>query len=142
MELAHPIAFQRIIASDHWHSLFVWSGSSASDRQYDRLRQQMQKFLLDRISTRFPVPNFHFLAEGDSMSRRFVTLLAPSHGDPAEHQVAHYQALAEFTDLQRERLNKKFHFYDPETDPSFRKWFWGVASASNGGSGSGVSLCD
>lgn len=102
----------------------------------------MQKFLLDRSSSRFPMPNFHSLTEGESMSRRFVTLLAPSHGDPSEHQIAHYQALAELTDQQRERLNKKFVFYDPEVDPSFRKWFWNVASASSGGSGNGISLCD
>lgn len=134
--------FQRVLAADHWHSLFVWSGTATSNQQYDIIRRQMRKFLDDRSAGRFPMPNFHSLTEGDSMSRRFVALLAPSHGDPAEHQVAHYQALTNLTEGERKQLNDKFQFYDSEVDPSFRKWFWEVASASSGGSGNGVSLCD
>lgn len=86
--------------------------------------------------------NLHVLTETDSMSRRFTALLAPSHGDPVEHQLAHFPALAELSKDELAKLHSRFKFYDPEADPSFRKWFWQVASASGSGKEDGVSLCD
>lgn len=79
----------------------------------------------------------------DSMSRRFTTLLAPLHGDPVEHQLAHFPALAQLSKDEQTQLRSRFKFYDPESDPSFRTWFWQVVSASNGSAGKqGTSLCD
>jgi hypothetical protein len=136
------LSSQRIIAADYSHSLFVWSGSVTTASENDGIRRQLQKFLLDRTQKRFPAPNFHFLTETDSMSRRFTALLAPSHGDPVEHQLAHFPALALLSAEQQAKLNARYRFYDPESDPSFRKWFWGVASATSDSRSEGISLCD
>jgi hypothetical protein len=113
----------RIIAADHWHVLFVYSGSAATKSEYDEIRQQLKQFLLYRTLKRFPMPNLHMLNENDSMSRRFTTLLAPLHSDPVEHQLAHFPALALLSIPEHEKLNDRFRFYDAESDPSFRKWY-------------------
>ena len=84
----------------------------------------------------------YILNETDSMSRRFTSLLAPSHGDLIEHQVEHYHELANLSKEELTKLNLRFRFYDPEEDPSFRKWFWEVASAASTLGTDGVSLCD
>jgi hypothetical protein len=102
----------------------------------------MKKFLLDRSRDRFPMPNLYLLAEADSMSRRFTSLLAPAHGDPVEHQLAHFQALAQLSTEEQTKLHSRFRFYDPDSDPSFRKWFWEVASAASASGAEGLSLCD
>ena len=133
---------QRIIAADHFHSLFVWSGSATLDPKYDEIRQQLQQFLLDRSEDRFPMPNLHVVSQNDSMSRRFTALLAPAHGDPVEHQLAHNTALALLSVQEQAKLNARFRFYNPESDPSFRKWFWEVASAASASREAGISLCD
>jgi len=88
------------------------------------------------------MPQLHVVAEGDSMSRRFTALLAPSHGDPLDHQVAHFPALASLTQEEIAALRSKFRFYDSTTDPSFRSWFWNVASATSASKDEGVSLCE
>lgn len=88
------------------------------------------------------MPNMHMLTQTDSMSRRFTALLAPAHGDPVEHQLAYFPALAQLSAEEQAKLHSRFHFYDPESDPSFRKWFWGVASAASDNRGEGISLCD
>jgi len=102
----------------------------------------MKQFLLERSEGRFPMPNMHLLTETDSMSRRFTALLAPAHGDPVEHQLAHFPAMALLSTEEQTKLLSRFRFYDPESDPSFRKWFWEVASAASSSREEGVSLCD
>lgn len=111
-------------------------------REYDTIRQHLKDFLQARTKNRFPMPNLHLLNETDSMSRRFTALLAPAHGDPVEHQLAHFPALASLSIEEQRKLHEKFRFYDPESDPSFRKWFWEVASAASGIKAGGISLCD
>jgi hypothetical protein len=133
---------QRIIVADYFHSLFVWSGIATLDTKYDVIRQQLQQFLLERAEGRFPMPNLHLLTQNDSMSRRFTALLAPAHGDPVEHQLAHNTALAQLSVQEQTKLNDRFRFYNPDSDPSFRKWFWEVASAASASREEGVSLCD
>ena len=86
------------------------------------------------------MPTLHLVSEGDSMSRRFTSLLSPSHADPAQHQVAHFPALEHLTEEELSQLRSKFRFHDPSVDPSFRQWFWEVASAAS--TGKGVSLCE
>jgi hypothetical protein len=76
------------------------------------------------------------------MSRRFTSLLGPSHGDPVEHQLAHFHALTRLTPTELAKLHSRFRFYDPESDPSFRKWFWNVASAASTCGTVGISLCE
>jgi hypothetical protein len=112
------------------------------DRTLNPVRQALKKFLLERSRSRFPMPSLHMLGEGDSMSRRFTSLLAPSHGDPVEHQFAHFPALSLLTASDLEALRSKFQFYDSDADPSFRTWFWRVASATSESQEKGLSLCD
>jgi Sec23/Sec24 trunk domain/Sec23/Sec24 zinc finger len=131
----------RIIAADHHDSLFVWSGRGTVGPEYDATRQHCKEFLLARSKTRFPSPSLHMLTEGDSMSRRFTTRLAPSHADPHEQQLVHFPALASLSPTEMQDLRGKFRFYDASTDASFRRWFWGVASASSNARNEGMSLC-
>lgn len=88
------------------------------------------------------MPHLHVLSEGDSMSRRFTALLAPSHGDPIDHSLAHFPALARLSAEELSKLRSKFRFYDPNTDPSFRGWFWSVAGATSKAKDDGLSLCE
>jgi hypothetical protein len=110
--------------------------------EFDIVREHMKKFLLERAEKRFPMPQLHMLSEGDSMSRRFTALLAPSHADPLDHQLAHFPALASLSSDDLTALQLKFRFYDPSTDASFRNWFWEVASATSVSKDEGLSLCD
>ena len=87
------------------------------------------------------MPQLHILREGDSMSRRFTALLAPSHADSPDHQMAHFPSLSRLSSQTLTDLRAKFRFHDPDADPSFRKWFWDVSSAASSG-GLGVSLCE
>jgi hypothetical protein len=122
--------------------MFIWSGSETLSPTYDSIRAELQSFLLARSRNRFPCPNQYTLTETDSMSRRFTSLLGPSHGDPVEHQVAHFHSLTLLTPDELTKLHSRFRFYDPLTDPSFRTWFWDVASAASICGTHGVSLCD
>lgn len=132
---------QQIIAADHHDALFVWSGRAVLGSQFDAIRDHCKEFLLERSKNRFPMPHFYNLSEGDSMSRRFTTRLAPSHADPVEHQVVHFPALASLSPSELSALREKFRFYDAATDASFRGWFWSVASASSSARDEGMSLC-
>lgn len=76
------------------------------------------------------------------MSRRFTARLAPSHADPAEHQMVHFPALSGLSAIELLALRDKFRFYDEATDASFRRWFWSVASASSNAREEGISLCE
>jgi hypothetical protein len=76
------------------------------------------------------------------MSRRFTSRLSPSHADPPEQQLAHFPGLASLSAEELSSLRSKFRFYDPVADPSFRGWFWGVASAASASKDIGLSLCD
>ena len=140
--ISFHFCLQRIIVADHWHYMFVWSGSSTLNPQYDVIREQLKLFLMDRSQHRFPRPNLYVLSEGDSMSRRFTSLLGPSHGDPVEHQLAHFQALTRLTPEELVKLHSRFRFYNPQSDPSFRNWFWNVASAASTCGTVGISLCN
>lgn len=131
-----------ILAADHFYELFVWSGCATLDAKFDAVRNHFQSFLLEQSKDRFPAPTLYLLQEGDSMSRRFSSLLAPSHGDPLEHQLAHFPALGTLSPDELTSLQSKFKFHDSSTDASFRNWFWNISSASNISKGSGVSLCD
>lgn len=133
---------KRIIAADHWNNMFVWSGSETTNPKLNSIRNKIVLFLKARSKNRFPQPNIYILNETDSMSRRFTSLLAPSHGDAVEHQLAHFHALTHLSLKELNKLHSRFRFYDPDSDPSFRKWFWEVASAANSFGSDGVSLCD
>ena len=122
---------QCVIAADHYHSLFVWSGQETRGASYDAVRRQFKDLLPEQSKDRFPMLTFHLVSEGDSMSRRFTSLLSPSHADPPQHQVAHFSALEHLTEEELSHLRSKFRFHDPSVDPSFRQWFWDVASASS-----------
>ncbi|KAI2488714.1 hypothetical protein MHU86_25768 [Fragilaria crotonensis] len=132
----------RIIAADHHDCLFVWSGKATLDAAYDPIRERCKEFLLERSKTRFPMPRLHMLSEGDSMSRRFTSRLAPTHADPPEQQIAHFPQLASLSPEEIAGLRDKFRFYEESTDASFRRWFWSVASASSNARYEGMSLCD
>ena len=77
------------------------------------------------------MPRLHMLSEGDSMSRRFTSRLAPSHADPPDQQIAHFPELASLTPEEISAVRDKFRFYEESTDASFRRWFWSIASASS-----------
>lgn len=131
-----------ILAGDHYYVLFVWSGRATLDPQFDVVRAQMKNFLLDRSRNRFPLPVLYMLNENDSMSRRFTALLSPSHFDPVDHQLSNFPALGQLSMEELTALQSKFKFYDPDTDASFRNWFWTVSSASSTSKDEGVSLCE
>jgi len=120
-----------IIAADHYDSVFIWTGKLLLNKRYDAIRDASKDFLLRRCSGRFPSPTLYILSEGDSMSRRLTSRVAPSHTDPTEQQLAHFPALASLPSRQFSSLLNKFQFYDDHSDPSFRRWFWNVASASS-----------
>jgi hypothetical protein len=70
-------------------------GKGVIGQEYDEIRKQCKEFLLGRSKNRFPMPHFHTLAEGDSMSRPYTARLAPLHADPEEdHQMVHFPALS------------------------------------------------
>ena len=98
--------------------------------------------LKTKAANRFPMPEIHMLFEGDSMSRRFTTRLAPSHADQEEHQLVHFPELATLSKDSLANLRAKFPFYDESSDASFHSWFWSVASATNESKNDGVSLCE
>jgi hypothetical protein len=122
--------------------MFIWSGQATLQPEFDHIREEFKNFLLERARNRFPAPKIHELCEGDSMSRRFTSRLAPSHADPPEQQLAHFPALGTLSAEELSALRSKFRFYDPTTDPSFRGWFWGVASAASSSKDMGLSLCE
>jgi hypothetical protein len=88
------------------------------------------------------MPYVHMLSEGDSMSRRFTTRLAPTHADPPEQQIAHFPELASLSPIEMSALRDKFRFYEETSDASFRRWFWSIASASSNARNQGMSLCE
>jgi len=131
-----------ILAGDHYFALFIWSGRATLDERYDQVRLHLTEFLLRRSQNRFPSPTLYVLSENDSMARRFTALVAPSHGDPVEHQLANFPSLGSLSPEELTALQSKFKFYDPETDASFRSWFWSVSSATSTSKEEGISLCD
>ncbi|KAL7575763.1 hypothetical protein ACA910_003093 [Epithemia clementina (nom. ined.)] len=131
-----------VIAADNYHTIFIWSGRQVSDSNHDNLREACKTFLMNRSEFRFPMPQLHIVKENDSMSRRFTTLLAPTHGDPIEHSLTTFPALARLSAQELEAVRAKFKFYDPESDPSFRSWFWSVVSATSKSKDRGISLCE
>jgi hypothetical protein len=133
---------QCIIAADHHDSLFVWSGKRCKGPEYDDIRENFKSFLLERAEGRFPMPELHILAEGDSMGRRFTSRLAPSHADPPDHQIAHFPLLETLPAPELDAVRQKFRFYDASSDASFRAWFWSVASATSVSRKDGQSLCE
>lgn len=130
------------IVADCYHSLFIWFGRGVPESFFDSIRQQARTYLLDRSVMRFPMADIYTVSEGESMDRRFTALLAPSYGDPVDHQVANFPALGQLSPQELESLRCKFRFYDPTSDPSFRTWFWDVASATSSSKEFGLSLCE
>ncbi len=127
-----------VLAVDCFDTLIIWSGKNTLHASYDCLRKASLEFLTQRSRYRFPAPSLYELTEGESMCRKLLHRLAPSHGDPPEHQLEYFPALKT---LSAERLNvlrAKFRFYDADTDPSYWKWFWAVVKKDSGGR----SLCD
>ncbi len=133
---------QSIIAADFYDNLFVWSGKNCTANRYDGIREKFKAQLLAMSSDRFPMPVLHEMNDGDSMSRRFTSRLAPSHADPVDNQIAHFPQLATLKPGALDDLRSKFKFYDSKSDESFRTWFWSVASASNNSRMEGMSLCE
>lgn len=133
---------QSIVAADFHDEMFVWTGAGCAAARYDGIRDNFKAHLYEVAQNRFPKPLLHELTEGDSMSRRFTARLAPSHADPVDNQMLHFPALSVLKQTELESLRHKFKFYDSESDASFRKWFWSVASASNVSRLDGTSLCD
>lgn len=131
-----------VLGGDHYYLLFVWSGKATLSKEYDTAREDVKSFLLKRSNNRFPMPTLQVMTENESMSRHFTALLAPSHGDPVDHQLTNFPALGALSPTELTALQSKFKFYDAETDASFRNWFWSVASATNSYKDEGVSLCE
>jgi len=129
-----------VIAADNFHTLFIWCGRKAPD--VVQAKEYCLQFLGTRASGRFPMPDMHLLADGDSMSRRFTALLSPSHGDPIEHSLANFPGLNNLPHDELTALQSKFQFYNASTDPSFRTWFWTISSATSNSKDEGWSLCE
>lgn len=88
------------------------------------------------------MPKLEMLMDGDSMSRRFTSELAPLHADEEEHQLANFAELENLSDKALESVRSRFEFYEESADASFRKWFWNVSSATNVSRDDGMSLCE
>jgi len=97
---------------------------------------------MEKAKDRFPMPEIHMLFDGDSMSRRFTTRLAPSHADSKDHQLANFPELATLSAEALENVRSRFQFYDAAADASFRKWFWSVSSATHASREDCMSLCE
>lgn len=131
-----------IIAADFHDSLFIWSGANCTAERHDGIREKFRTHLLKISNNRFPMPEFYELKDGDSMSRRFTSRLAPSHADPIDNQIVHFPLLSTLKPAALKALRSKFKFYEAKSDESFRTWFWSVASASNNSRLEGMSLCE
>lgn len=132
-----------IIAADQHDVQFVWSGKSCANAEaFDPVREKFKTFLMDKAQNRFPMPEIHILFDGDSMSRRFTTRLAPSHADSPDQQLANFPELASLSSDVLESVRSRFQFYDADADASFRKWFWSVSSATHPSREDGMSLCE
>eukprot|EP00934_Nitzschia_sp_Nitz4_P008799 Nitzschia sp. Nitz4//scaffold301_size22573//4197//6998//NITZ4_008550-RA/size22573-processed-gene-0.17-mRNA-1//1//CDS//3329547004//8789//frame0 len=131
-----------IIAADQHVVQFVWSGKEVATSEFDEYRENFKNILAQKALNRFPLPEIHMLSDGDSMSRRFTTRLAPSHADSQDHQLANFPELSALSEEVLERLRGRFKFYDASSDASFRAWFWGVSSATNASREDGMSLCE
>merc|ERR1711862_206836 len=147
-----------IIASDHYDSLFIWSGRAVTSQQFNDVRTLCQQHLQAMSRFRFPQPDkiMYSLYDGDSMSRHFTCRLVPTHLDPPEYQVAHFPDLTLLSTQEMMSLRGKFRFFadastttttntntndqQNTTGNTFRKWFWSVASASS--KIDGTSLCE
>lgn len=88
------------------------------------------------------MPEVHLLFDGDSMSRRFTTRLAPSHADSPEQQLLNFPELSSLSSSAIESLRSRFEFYDAASDASFRTWFWSVSNATHSSREDGMSLCE
>ena len=122
---------------------FVWTGKSCTQAvPYEAIREKFKAFLMEKSKNRFPMPEIHMLVDGDSMSRRFTTRLAPSHADSPDQQLANFPELAALSPAAVESVRSRFQFYDAAADASFRKWFWSVSSATHASREDGMSLCE
>lgn len=69
------------------------------------------------------------LREGNSMCRKLIRMLIPSHGDAYEQQLIHNPDLKSLSEAELTALRAKFQVYDSINDPCFRHWFWRIAKA-------------
>jgi hypothetical protein len=99
------------------------------DKSYDFLRRAANEFLASESHDRFPSPTQIELYEGDSMCRKLIRILIPSHGDLYDQQITDYSDLRLLSEEDIIALRGKFKTYDSMNDPCFRHWFWRVARA-------------
>ena len=119
--------------------MFIWSGRATLSSDFDNIREDCKQFLLKRAKDRFPSPQLHQLSESDSMSRRLVSRLVPSHHDGPDQQLSHFSALKSLDDSTLKSLRDKFRIYDTSSDTSFNIWF---ANTLKHGDTDGPSLCE
>ncbi len=124
---------ESVLAIDTFDYLFVWSGKATLHQKQDKLRRACISFLLDKSKQRFPSPKLHVLIEGDPMSRKVTTRLAPSHGNTREEQLANFPDLAMLSPDRLNSLRSKFRLYDPESDSTFLHWLSKIAETDSGG---------
>lgn len=99
------------------------------DKSYDFLRDAAKEFLKNELHDVFPSPTLVELHEGDSMCRKLIRMLIPSHGDVYEQQLKDYSELRLLSEEEIIALRGKFKMYDSINDPCFRHWFWRVVRA-------------
>jgi len=97
------------IAADAHDTTFLWHGKSSPPMLLTH--PNPSEWLHTRSSHRFPAADHHTFTEGDSMQRRFVAHLAPSHGDTCD--------TPSFSNLS---VKAKFTIYDPKVDSSYNYW--------------------
>jgi hypothetical protein len=128
-----------VLACDNYDSMFIWSGRATLGTEFDNTREECKQFLRKRAKDRFPSPQLHLLSENDSMSRRLVSRLVPSHHDGPDQQLIHFPALKSLDDAILKTIRAKFRIYDSSSDTSFNIWFSNVFK-NEGRDGS--SLCE
>jgi len=131
-----------VIAADNFDNLYIWSGKATMNSNYDCLRNRCEKFLKERAKKRFPAPALHFFNEGESMARKLVSLLAPSHGDQPIDQVEHFSKLGDLSTSELQNLRLKFRVYDPKSDATYSHWFNSILSKGSKYTREGISLCE
>lgn len=123
--------------------MFIWSGKATLNlASYDIVRAKCKLFLQERAKGRFPAPLIYSLEEGESMARRFVSRLVPSHGDKEDDQIKNFPMLGDLSNDKLQRLRSKFRFYDPRSDSSFLYWFAIVSNQKSKVIRQGRSLCE
>jgi len=125
-----------VISADNHDSMFIWRGKASSPSEL--LQTNGTEWLRARSHNRFPTPTLHTFSEGNSMERRLLTRLSPSHGDTKEDQCADFEDFAKLSDNMQNAVREKFRFYDNNADKSYRRWINSIVNSSP----DGISLVD